>query len=294
MIYLILSLLVACSSGPAPSGAPVPSSAPPVPGAAVASPEANPDPAFGSQFAFASDRSSSIEHGGGEACNAVATTMESLLGGTGIFGAGGTLSGLKMTRGQSTFKLFATPSAELPEKPVAVWEGSQTTVELGLEMTPADRKEIYIKKDKEIADELRKTCQLYAIKQEVSPIYATVKAAAEHLRNICAAPGMECLLVIQSDFIETQEPSLVRYVKAIKKGKGEPTGDISTPPIDLGGNVSVLACGSGASSDSDWSTAAREQVLTLWKDKILTNPKRWASQATCPGYAPTPVEVAEP
>jgi len=129
--------------------------------------------------------------------------------------------------------------------------------------------------------ELEQECGNAAQPQRTSPIYSVLNAVVGDLRNSCPQEK-ECLLVIHSDLGETEEPGLKAAVSAVSKGSTANAVTAGLPaPIDLGGSISVFVCGYGTSTDVI-RESARAEIVRLWKDKVLVNPRRWVQQPQCP------------
>lgn len=254
--------------------------------------------------ALVTDRSDSIEVGDGAACKAIVRVTQDLVRGDGLFGAGGPFVNSQLTPGLSSIYLVGTGSTQTPDKPVTLLEstmpsaGTVGEVKRQHGMTPKQAEAKLDEARKQIAaaqsvlndtflDKVTSACRSGAEKQGTSGIYAAIGDAASWLTGRCNQAGASCLLIVQSDFFETEERALLAEVKRIEgnKGPGKPTGSWKT--IDLQGKIQVLACGFAASTTKT-SVTARQAVVQFWKDKVFTNlaPNGWHEQPKCPGYAP--------
>lgn len=280
-LVLCALLLGGCSGGaqPAPPGsAPATSSTPPATGAAPAA-----------HLAVVTDRSDSIERKDGAACNAVRTMVEHALfrpAGS-LFAPGARLHSLSLTPGSSSVEVSATASVDTPRVPAAVYSGVLKRVTISME-TPAEVAKRQVENaNRAMVEEVGVSCQRTATQQGLSPVYDAVKAAASRLTNLCAAGEAECLLIVQSDLVETVEPTLKKAVDALRKNPAAPLSD-SLPTVDLQSHVTVLTCGSGQSSER-LSSASREAIRAMWRDRVVVNPRSWVEQDQCPGYVANPV-----
>jgi hypothetical protein len=245
-----------------------------------------------SEVAYLMDRSDSIERGDGAACASVRGTLLAALTEREPFGKGQALDGVGASVYQNdtvTLQLWGTADAALRGSTKLLGQGQ-------LERAPGAMEdfEVMLKKRDiraaKVAGDLEAACRAAATPQKLSPIYSAAAELAGALRNNCVA-NRECLLIVHSDLVETEEPKLAKAVAGIRKGqlKAEKIGALP-PPIDLGGTISVLVCGYGASTDVV-GEPERQEILRLWKDKVFSNPRRWVQQAYCPapraGGAPT-------
>lgn len=234
--------------------------------------------------AIVTDRSDSIERGDGAACNAIEKIVVSLVERSGVFGSGNALANLPLRSGESQLFLFGTADAASPGVPKqlesVILPGREKR---GLEELPEDPN-----KRKQIADTLATACRRNSEPaQKVSPIYGAVKAAVERLKVLCEHPATECLLIVQSDLMETGEASIRDVVKKLTSAKGDTVpGDVDkTYAINLDQRISVYVCGTAEGKDVQ-QEKPRAQVLKLWQEHLLKNAKRWSAEASCPGYEP--------
>jgi hypothetical protein len=236
-----------------------------------------------SHIAYLMDRSDSIERGDGAACAAVRGGVLAALTELDPFGKGQALEGVSATVYQNervTVQLWGTADASLRGSTKLLGEGTLEPPSGGMEdfVRIVKMREIRAAK---VASELEAKCRADAKPQKLSPIYSAVVELVGSLRNSCAA-NRECLLIIQSDLVETEEPGLARAVAGIRKGQLKVEKATGLPaPIDLGGTISVFVCGYGASTDVTNATQ-RQEILRLWKDKVFSGAKRFVQQASCP------------
>jgi len=236
------------------------------------------------KIAIVTDRSDGYERGDGAACAAVATLVTAALSEQSPFGRGDLLGGLgnNIDRNDPTVvELWGTGDRAMPGTPLRLAEG-RLERPLGLEdydATVLQRK----RRAEGVAANFSTACMEAAIPQPVSPIYSAVRAAVSSLEASCTG-NQECLLILQSDLVETFEPGLRSHVTAIHRRIPRP-GAALPEPIDLRGTISVFLCGLAASTDVV-PEAQRREIVALWRKHILIQPKRWVEQALCPGYRP--------
>jgi hypothetical protein len=238
-----------------------------------------------SRIAIVTDRSNSIEHGDGAACSAVATLARAALAEESPFAKGDQLGGLgnNLDRNEPTsIELWATAGKAMPGTPLRLAEG-RLDRQFGVEdydATVLQRR----KRAAEVAQEFKAACLQEASVQTVSPVYSALTAAVASLKNGCAQKS-ECLLIVQSDLVETFEPGLKSSVQTLLKG-GQGEVEPLPEPIDLEDRITVFLCGYSGSTDA-LSETARRSVVGFWRDKVLLRPKKWVEQPICPGYSPS-------
>lgn len=238
-------------------------------------------------IAIVTDRSFSIEKGNGAACAAVTETVGQALNQQSLFQEGAPLGVVGHALGHwerpVTLKVWGTADSSQPGTPVSL--GSELTFALPeppFGLPDEEKAVIRSRRVKLFLPQVRDACLAQAKPQKVSPVYSAIRAAVSSLRNACPQTS-ECLLVIQSDLVETQEPALAAAVAATRKG--QPTAQAGLPaPIDLENRISVLLCGYGQGTDVI-SERGREALLALWQKRVLQNAARFVSQLQCPGYA---------
>ena len=233
--------------------------------------------------AYVMDRSDGLEKGDGAGCTSVRGIVVAALTEQDPFGKGQALDGV----GENVYqhdpvilRLWGTADLAQRGTPLLLAErkfeprsGSMEDIEKTLR-----RRKL---RAAEFGAELEQECRAAAQPQRTSPIYSVLLAVVGDLRNSCV-PEKECLLVIHSDLGETEESGLKTAVSAVAKGaSADPTTSGLPPPIDLGGSISIFACGYGTSTDVIHESA-RAEIVQLWKERILVNPRRWVQQPQCP------------
>lgn len=234
--------------------------------------------------AIVTDRSGSVEKGDGASCQAVGRLTGDMLSARGLFAPGGPLASVSHDVERESavaVELWGTASDATPGTPVQMGEEPFRFV-AGVMEDPEAMLGPRNKKAAAVAQAAEARCKQHARPQGTSPLYSALAAAVGSLLNNCPQ-GDECLLVIQSDLKETREPGLRSAIDNVSKGR--PPGSAPLPvALDLGGRVSVLLCGYGASTDV-LSEQARRAVVTFWKERILVHHERWVEQSLCPGFA---------
>lgn len=236
------------------------------------------------KIAIVTDRSDGIERGDGAACAAVATLARAALAEESPFGPDEALAGLgnNLDRNEPTaIELWGTASMEVRGTPLRLAEGRLERSH-GIEDYDATVLQRRRRADA-IAQRFGDECERAAGVHPVSPIYSALLAAVASLKNDCP-PASECLLILQSDLVETVEPGLTASVRSTLRSRPS-SGQALPAPIDLENRISVFFCGIAASTDVV-SEAQRAQIVSLWRDKVLIHAERWVEQPLCPGYRP--------
>jgi hypothetical protein len=236
-----------------------------------------------SHIAYVMDRSDGLERGDGAGCSSVRSVVVAALTEQDPFRRDQALEGVgEDIYQQDPVVLQLWGTADVTQRGTPLLLGERTFEPHSASMEDFAR----ILKLRElraatIGAELEQECRHAAQPQHTSPIYSVLAAVVGGLRNSCPS-GRECLLVIHSDLGETEELGIKLAVTAVAKG-GSVDGLTARlpPPIDLGGSISVFVCGYGTSTDVV-DEPARLEIVHLWKEKILVNPRRWVEQPQCP------------
>ncbi len=239
-----------------------------------------------SHVTYVMDRSDGLEKGDGAGCASVRGIVVAALTEQDPFGKGQVLDGV----GENVYQhdpviLRLWGTADLTERGTPLLLGQRKfEPPAGFEDIEQTLKRRELRAS-EFGADLEQECRVAAQPQRTSPIYSVLHAVVGDLRNSCP-PERECLLVIHSDLGETEEPGLKTAVSAVAKGASadSTTADLP-PPIDLGGSISVFVCGYGTSTDVI-RESARAEIVRLWKDRVLVNPRRWVQQPQCPVGTP--------
>jgi len=228
--------------------------------------------------AFVVDRSDGIERGDGAACGAVRT----LLGRT--FERGHPLS-VAWRAGASRLSILGTADAV-----------SGGTLEILSTTLPTrgpralDEPETTRQKQRLAQSAFLKAatdaCLARAQPQKTSPIYSGVRTAVQWLKNQIGGSDSSGLLIIQSDLQETHEKALVDALKEARRPTGRPPD--AALRLDLGGRISVYACGLGDTSDRS-QAMDREIIKTVWQKGVFANAQSVTIVDHCDGYQPTRV-----
>ncbi len=164
--------------------------------------------------AIVTDRSDSIDHGDGAACNAVRTMVDEVLRCRGPF------SNLPLARGATQLKIYGTADTSAPGQPLdlvgTLEVPGPSIAEKPKEPFTTDARRKQLEEERRKEELKQHETQIAQIVQQVaagcktgpqntSPIYSAVQAAVLWLHDRVEASNTEGLLVIQSDLDESFE-----------------------------------------------------------------------------------------
>jgi hypothetical protein len=252
--------------------------------------------------AIVTDRSDSIDHGDGAACNAVTTMVEEVLRCRDPFAK------FPLARGASQIRISGTADESSPGTPLSLavldvpappaetkQAGKFGSLELRQRMEEKQRAIAQGEHETQVVELVRRAraaCRTGP--QHTSPIYSAVRDSVQWLLEKTSAEHSEGLLIVQSDLDESFETELRKVRKQLL---GEHAKSVKLEPIkkrfgiDLKGKISVHICGIAQGTDT-LQVAARDRVVALWTETLLINAKQLVVRDTCDGYRPSSTSLS--